>query len=49
MSKTTEATSDRSKRAYNAPSLTVLGSVKELTGTKSAAGTSDAMTMMTLG
>lgn len=35
------------RRPYVKPALVAYGSVKELTGTKSAAGTTDGMTMMT--
>lgn len=37
---------NRSRKAYRAPTLTTYGSVKELTGTKSGVNTGDTMSMM---
>jgi hypothetical protein len=39
-------TNRSSKKAYRAPTLTVYGSVKELTGNKSGPNSGDAMSMM---
>jgi hypothetical protein len=49
MEKAFGVASNGKKQQYKSPALTLLGSVKELTGTKSASGTTDAMTMMTTG